>query len=117
LTVPPYTYEVVNYVSGYNSDALKIFPAERDAITIALPFRLSWPTFGPDGKSLYGIVVSHPTGIAGDQSGLSKIEFNPTRVSPVPGTEGFQHQKLCGLIALGQDRHLWPVPPRKLRCF
>jgi hypothetical protein len=74
-------YEVANYLSGPHSDALRIFPSKGNAITIPLPFRVRKATFGPDGKSMYGMIA--------DQPGLSKVEFNPTRASPVPGTNGF----------------------------
>jgi Tol biopolymer transport system component len=59
-------------------------------VTIDLPFHLYNVTFAPDGKSLYGVVAeSVESNVERDAPGLSRIEFNPTRVSPVLGTTGF----------------------------
>lgn len=89
IKVPPYPYEVASYLDG-RQHALRIFPSKGNAVTIDLPFHLYNVTFAPDGKSLYGIVAeSVQSNIERDQPGLSRIEFNPIRVSSVLGTSGF----------------------------
>jgi hypothetical protein len=103
IKVSPYPYEGANYVSSPQSDALRIFPSKRNAITIAFPFRLRTEMFGPDGKSIYGIIIAdRKTNDARDQSGLSKVEFNPIRVSPVPGTIGLNIRSFA--VSSRQDR-------------
>jgi WD40-like Beta Propeller Repeat len=89
IKVFPYPYEVAEYVAGSHSHELRIFPSKGQAVTIALPFRVERATFGPDGKSVYGIIVDSQKDVGRDRPGLSRIEFNPTRATPVPGTSGF----------------------------
>lgn len=88
IKVSPYPYEAANYVSGRHADDLRIFPSKGNAITIAMPLRILRATFGPDGKSIYGIVADSHRSV-GDQPGLSKVEFNPIRASAIPATSGF----------------------------
>ena len=88
VKVSRYPYEVANYFSGPHADTLRIFPSKGNAITIALPFRITEATFGSDGKSIYGMIDSHKN-VGLDQPSLSKVEFNPIRASPIPGTNGF----------------------------
>jgi len=85
----PYSYKAAEYVSGTHSHELRIFPSKGQPVTIALPFRLGMTTFGPDGKSVYGIIADSQNGVGRDQTGLSRIEFNPARASAIPGTSGF----------------------------
>lgn len=89
VTVSPYPYEVANYFPGPHGDTLRIFPSKGNAITIALPFRIKQATFGPDGKSIYGIIVDRHKNVGLDQPSLSKVEFNPIRATAIPGTSGF----------------------------
>jgi hypothetical protein len=86
-----YPYEVAAYFPERftNTDALKVFPSEGTAGEIALPFRLSRMIFAADGKAIYGTNASGSNGIYREPPGLSKIEFKPTRLSPVPGTIPF----------------------------
>ncbi len=94
IKVPPYPYEAANYVSGRHADTFRIFPSKGNAITIALPFRIHRATFGPDGKSIYGIIADSQRSV-GDQPGLSKVEFNPIRATAIPGTVGFLIQSFA----------------------
>jgi hypothetical protein len=77
-----YPYRAANY--GRNE--LRIFPSAGDVVTITLPFHIGRAIFGPDGRSLFGINEAGPDGVI---PSLLKVEFNPTRLSPVPGTTGF----------------------------
>jgi hypothetical protein len=90
LTANP--YRAANYLPalpGSDTDALKLFPSEGTPTSITLPFRLSGVVFAADGKSIYGINTSGENGIYQNLPGLSRIEFNPTRIAPVPGTAPF----------------------------
>jgi hypothetical protein len=53
------------------------------------PFALGYVAFGPDGKALYATAGSDPGKQNEARRGLLKIEFNPTRVSNVPGSLEF----------------------------
>jgi len=75
VKLPPYPYEAASYTSQAHSHSLKIFPSRGNAVTIVLPY-VDKLTFAPDGKSLYGFVREDPF-----RGGLSKIEFNPTRIT------------------------------------
>lgn len=90
--VAAYPYTVAAYVPASirsETDVLRLFPSEGAARTIPLPFRLSSPMFAADGKSIYGTNASGKNGIYRNLPGLSRIEFNPTRITPVPGTAPF----------------------------
>jgi hypothetical protein len=90
VKVLPYPYEVASYLDGPHLHALRIFPSKGNAVTIDLPFHLYKVTFAPDGKSLYGVVAeSVESNAERDAPGLSRVEFKPTRVSPILGTTGF----------------------------
>jgi len=64
---------------------LVVFPTGAEPLTIPLPFGLGYSRISPDGKALYGQRFFDPTG---PNSGLYKIEFGPTRSSPVAGSKG-----------------------------
>ena len=66
-----------------------MLPSEGSSVTIALPFRLVRIAFALDGKSIYGIRSSGKYGMDRELPGLSKIEFNPMRITTVPGTAPF----------------------------
>ena len=68
---------------------LTLFPLKGKAVTIPLPLGLRCVGFSLDGKSLYAMAVDKANS-EGDKgrSGLLKIEFNPTRVSPVANSLG-----------------------------
>lgn len=77
----PYQPAMYTDVSGVSQD-LEVFPLNSNAFRVALPFPLGYQGLSPDGKTLYAT----PHG-AGSVRGLFKIEFNPTRVAKVPGTD------------------------------
>ena len=79
--VGAHSYSAVKYLPETNGDALRVFSSEGSATAINLPFRLGRVVFAPDRRSLYGTNAEGP--------GLSKVEFNLVRLSPVPGTTGF----------------------------
>src|ERR1700681_2292768 len=83
MKVFPYPYEVADYVSGPHE--LRIFQSKGQVVTIALPFRINRAAFGPDGKSVYGIIGDTQRDVGRDRPGLSRIEFNPVRATPVAG--------------------------------
>jgi hypothetical protein len=89
VKVIPYEYEGADYLSGPHSDALRVFPSKGDPITIALPFYIREATFGPDGKSIYGIIADRKSTVVPDRLGISKVDFNPIRANLIPGTRGF----------------------------
>jgi hypothetical protein len=97
-----YPYDVAAYLPaslGSDTDTLKLFPFEGAAVTIALPFRLSGVMFAADGKSAYGFNASGENGIYRNLPGLAKIEFNPTRLTPVLGTIPFVFIKSLAISA------------------
>jgi WD40 repeat protein len=63
------------------SQALEVFPFGASAFRIPLPFALGTFAYNPDGKALYAALLA-----ATPRPGLFKIEFDPIRVSPVPGS-------------------------------
>jgi hypothetical protein len=65
---------------------LVVFPVKGDSFEVPLPLVVSPFAFTWDGKTLYGAVVNGKT--AGDPGTerLCKIQFNPTRVTPVRGS-------------------------------
>jgi hypothetical protein len=63
--------------------------------------RLGRPIFGPDGRTIYGTNQIDRDGRT-FELGLSKIEFNPTRLSPVPATEGFAIRSFA--VSVRQDK-------------
>lgn len=75
---------------------LVVFPAGAPVLTIPLPFGLGYSRPSPDGRALYAQRFFDPTG---PNSGLYKIEFGPTRASPVAGSEG-----LSSVYGIGVSR-------------
>jgi WD40 repeat protein len=63
---------------------LIVFPIEGEAFSVSLPLVVAPFAFTGDGKTLYGAVNSLKT-LAGTER-LSRIQFNPTRTSPVAGS-------------------------------
>lgn len=88
-----YPYSPDNYLHAPSDHSmLAVFPLAGKAINILLPFALGNVAFGPDGKTLYATVGFDgfdPGKQNETRRGLLKIEFNPTRVSDVPGTVEF----------------------------
>jgi hypothetical protein len=94
-------YHVANYAPGFK-EPLRIFPFNGDMITIPLPFRLGNTVFSPGGMALYGTNTSGEDGVLRASRGLSKVEFNPIRISPVLGSEPFIIRSFA--ISAQQDR-------------
>jgi WD40 repeat protein len=69
---------------------LVVFPFDKPSVTIPLPCDLHGHAYSPDGRALY----------TGGEGGVCKIEFNPTRVSLLPGSEGLG----VGNIAVSADQ-------------
>jgi hypothetical protein len=86
----PYQYSPANYFRApSNPSALTVYPLTGKAINVPLPFVPWLVAFGPDGKSLYATVGFDPRKEGDARRGLLKIEFNPSRVSEVPGSREF----------------------------
>ncbi len=79
------------YTSEGSRHELKVFPLAGDAFIIPLPLALGSLSFSPDGKALYADRLFNATMLLQqDQSkngGVFKIEFDPVRVSLLPGSE------------------------------
>lgn len=77
------------YLSTRNEFAdverLVVFPAEGEAFSVPLPLVVSYFAFTWDGKTLYGGVFNRRSSDPRTEP-LCKIQFNPTRVTPVPGS-------------------------------
>jgi hypothetical protein len=89
IKVVGYPYEVANFLDGPDTDTLRVFPFQGNVVTIPLPVRLGRAIFGPDGRSAFGINAPSKLAHIRQAPGLSKVEFNPIRISPVPGTTPF----------------------------
>ena len=99
----PYPYKAAIYLENSDSEAVKVFPFDGQALTIPLPLCLGRAKFGPDGKSLYGTNLTRlQPYITRPSRGLSRIEFNPTRANMVPGTSTFDIKSFA--VAVRQDK-------------
>ncbi len=86
----PYRYSPANFFhSPLRPSVLAVFPLVGKAVKVPLPFDPGYVAFSPDGKSLYATAALDPTKPSDARTGLLKIEFNPTRVSNVPGSLEF----------------------------
>jgi hypothetical protein len=84
-----YPYRPAMYTSGSSGPQLKVFPLSGTVFTIPLPFALENITYALDGKALYATRQFLPLSFPGPPvAKLFKVEFDPIRVSPVPGSEG-----------------------------
>jgi hypothetical protein len=100
-----YPYRIANYLPAddSDSDALRVFPSEGQPLTIPLPVCLGRTAFGPDGRSVYGANATRPQPhVTRTTTGLSKVEFNPTRASIVPGTSTFVIKSFA--VSVRQDK-------------
>jgi hypothetical protein len=90
----PYPFSAAYFVSATGGDPhqLYLFPLTgkaRRAALPPLPFNFALLAYSPDGRSLYGrnLTLGSSTSLLGLISkGLIKIEFNPPRMSVVPGS-------------------------------
>jgi len=64
---------------------LRVFPVGGLSFTLAVPFQLGNIAASPDGTVLYGSRFYDPSG---PNTGLYKIEFDPTRATRLNGSEG-----------------------------
>ena len=70
-----------------NSHDLRLFPTDGSATVVNIPFPVWGVKFSGDGRSLYASTpIDQRT--KPDQN-LVRIDFNPTRSTPVTGTQGF----------------------------
>jgi WD40 repeat protein len=79
-----------------NMQKLVVLPAGSQPFTIPLPFKLGNMAISGDGKALYAARLFDPKK---SNIGLYKIEFGPTRASPVVGSEG-----LVSIYGIGASR-------------
>jgi WD40 repeat protein len=79
-----------------NMQELVVLPAGARPISVPLPFGLGYMAPSPDGKALYAARFFDP---ARSNIGLYKIEFGPTRATPVAGSEG-----LFSIYGIGVSR-------------
>jgi len=63
------------------SQSLEVFPFASKAFDTPLPFAIGPFAYSPDGRALYAKVLRFGT------CGLFRIEFSPTRATPIPGSE------------------------------
>lgn len=74
--------------ANIGSHDLKLFPANRPATVINIPFPLGAVKLGGDGHTLYSFIFDQH--LAWEQMpGITRIEFNPVRSAPINGTQGF----------------------------
>jgi hypothetical protein len=79
-TEPP-SYNIASCVSKPDGSHLIVFPPDSKPFSIPLTALLKKVVYSPDGRSLYGEVFSRP--------GIAKIEFNPVRITTLPGSAAF----------------------------
>lgn len=81
------SYSAAVYLSGNfrGVQRLLVFPLRGARFEIPLPFDLWCLSYGPDGKVLYGAsaMIRPPNA---ERPGFFKVEFNPTRVTLLPGS-------------------------------
>lgn len=84
-----YCAAMYNDIAGVSQE-LQVFPFDRTAFSLALPFPLGPLTYSPDGKALYATDLNNTLNRGVHSApGLFKIEISPTRVASVPGLGGF----------------------------
>jgi len=71
------------------SHDLVLFPANGAASVINIPFPLWAVKFGGDGRTLYSSLDYDQRKKLEGRPGLVRIDFSPTRSTPVAGTQGF----------------------------
>jgi len=70
-----------------DDEKLIVLPTGAEALTIPLPFRTGYIAPSPDGRALYVVrFIDSPQ--SRSKAGLYKIEFGPTRATPVAGSGG-----------------------------
>jgi hypothetical protein len=84
-----YSAAVLSTNLAVNDPRLTVFPFDGDAFSIALPIAVDYLAFTLDGKTMYGsarrnLHLRMPPDP--DSPTLYKIEFGPTRASPIQGS-------------------------------
>jgi WD40 repeat protein len=72
--------------AGLNQQRLVVFPVDGQAFSLPLPFPLWAYAVSADGEVLWA--AGWPDGVDLGSPRLYRIEFNPTRISPVLGSSG-----------------------------
>jgi len=84
---PVYPYSPSMLTSENNAfQELEVFPPNGKAFRLRLPASLDVLAYGADGKALYARHFGGMGKLEPPEPGLVKIEFNPTRLSAVPGS-------------------------------
>jgi len=84
---PVYPYSPSMLTSENNAfQELEVFPSNGKAFRLPLPASLDVLAYGPDGKALYARHFGDMSKLEPPEPGLVKIEFNPTRLSALPGS-------------------------------
>ncbi len=82
----PAAYDALSGVSQH----LKVFPLQGEAFQVPLPFELGLLAYAPNGHALYGSYLRDSfEQLKGEPGhpGIYKIEFNPTRILKIPGSD------------------------------
>ena len=78
-----------------------VYPFHATRFEIPLPFDLWRLTYGPDGRVLYAeAAMIHPPEL--EHPGFFKVEFNPTRVSLLPGSLDLSAKSIA--VSARQDK-------------
>jgi WD40 repeat protein len=89
--IRPDSFTPALYTSQAARHELKVFPLVGEAHSIPLPLALGSLSFSPDGKALYGDRLFDATMLLqqdpSKNGGLFKVEFDPIRVSLLPGSD------------------------------
>jgi hypothetical protein len=88
------------YTAAYGaSQDLEVYPSDASAFRVALPFPLYIFTFGSDGDALYASDLDDIRATVDPRfprkPGLFRIEIDPVRMSPVPGSEAFSFNEIA----------------------
>jgi hypothetical protein len=74
-------FNIASYASRPNGSYLLVFPANSKSFRISLPAVLRRVVYSADGRSLFAEAVGRP--------GITRIDFNPVRLTALPGSERF----------------------------
>ena len=75
------TFNISSYASRPNGSYLLVFPTNSRSFSISLPAVLRRVVYGADGRSLYAEAAGRP--------GITRIDFNPLRLTALPGSDKF----------------------------
>jgi len=98
-------YCAANLLSGADgNDELRIFPSDGKIVTKTLPSQFGRVVFGQDGQTIYRVNSRELRSRLPGGPGLSKLELNPLRFTPMPQTTGFAINTFA--ISRNQDKLL-----------